>query len=137
MGEKIGYTSKDNGWATFEQVRIPRTNMLMGIANVTKDGAFELKGDPRVMYTIMMTIRLKIVMSCPVFLQFGVQMASRYNTVRRQFKTYHGNKLERKIIDYQTQQHVLVPIIAFVYQSNQVSHFMQDLFVDMQNGIKN
>ena len=31
LGPKIGYNSKDNGWASFDQVRIPRTNMLMGL----------------------------------------------------------------------------------------------------------
>ena len=31
LGPKIGYQSKDNGWASFDQVRIPRTNMLMGL----------------------------------------------------------------------------------------------------------
>ncbi len=30
LGPKIGYVSKDNGWAAFDNVRIPRTNMLMG-----------------------------------------------------------------------------------------------------------
>ena len=31
LGPKIGYQSKDNGWCTFDKVRIPRTNMLMGL----------------------------------------------------------------------------------------------------------
>ena len=31
LGPKIGYNSKDNGWCSFDQVRIPRTNMLMGL----------------------------------------------------------------------------------------------------------
>ena len=28
IGPKFGYHSKDNGWACFEHVRIPRENML-------------------------------------------------------------------------------------------------------------
>jgi len=28
IGPKLGYHGKDNGWATFDQVRIPRENML-------------------------------------------------------------------------------------------------------------
>jgi acyl-CoA oxidase len=40
LGPKFGYTSKDNGWARFNQVRIPRTDMLMGIASVDKAGKF-------------------------------------------------------------------------------------------------
>jgi acyl-CoA oxidase len=40
LGPKFGYASKDNGWATFNHVRIPRTNMLMGVAEISKQGEF-------------------------------------------------------------------------------------------------
>jgi acyl-CoA oxidase len=40
LGPKFGYASKDNGWATFNHVRIPRTNMLMGVAELSKQGEF-------------------------------------------------------------------------------------------------
>ena len=61
VGPKIGYTSKDNGWAIFTHVRIPRKNMFMGLASVDKEGNFEITGDMRVLYTIMMNIRLLLV----------------------------------------------------------------------------
>jgi acyl-CoA oxidase len=57
IGAKIGYTSKDNGWAMFDKVRIPRTNMMMGVTEVTKEGEFSISGDPRMLYVIMMSIR--------------------------------------------------------------------------------
>ena len=41
LGPKIGYHSKDNGWASFNQVRIPRTDMLMGCLLYTSDAADE------------------------------------------------------------------------------------------------
>jgi acyl-CoA oxidase len=50
MGAKFGYHVKDNGWARFEHVRIPRTDMLMGFAEVSKEGSFLLKGDMRALY---------------------------------------------------------------------------------------
>ena len=61
IGAKFGYIAKDNGWAQFDQVRIPRTNMLMGFVEVTKEGEFILKGDLRVLYTTMMHIRMLII----------------------------------------------------------------------------
>ena len=57
LGAKFGYHVKDNGWARFTNMRIPRTNMMMGICSLSREGKFKVKGDPRVMYTTMMLIR--------------------------------------------------------------------------------
>jgi len=38
LGPKFGYPTKDNGWAKFDHVRIPRTNLLMGFIDVSKEG---------------------------------------------------------------------------------------------------
>lgn len=40
MGPKFGYNSKNNGWCSFDQVRIPRDQMLMRFAKVERDGKF-------------------------------------------------------------------------------------------------
>ena len=101
LGPKIGYNSKDNGWAQFDNVRIPRTNMLMGLVEVTKEGEMSLKGDLRVLYSVMMGIRMMIVSASGSY--FSVQAArnaTRYCCVRRQFKTEQGSSEERKVIDY-------------------------------------
>lgn len=100
IGPKFGYTSKDNGYAIFTNVRIPRTNMLMGFCTVDREGEFEIIGDLRVLYSVMMTIRANIVKEMGANSLIGLLIAIRYSAVRRQFKTYHGNKDERKIIDY-------------------------------------
>lgn len=42
MGPKLGYASKNNGWATFNQVRIPRENMLSKYVSVDKEGTFSI-----------------------------------------------------------------------------------------------
>jgi len=70
LGPKYGYSSKDNGWATFDNVRIPRTN------------------------------RTYICMSVGNFLSGALQIAIRYTCVRRQFPTIEGSKQERPLIDY-------------------------------------
>jgi len=38
IGPKFGFSAKDNGYVIFNNVRIPRTNMLMRYVNVDKDG---------------------------------------------------------------------------------------------------
>lgn len=100
LGAKFGYQAKDNGWAQFNNVRIPRTNMLMRICEVDKDGEFKVKGDPKVLYTTMMLIRMSIIIDIPAVVMKALTIAFRYASVRRQFATYHGVKAERKILDY-------------------------------------
>ena len=42
MGPKFGYNSKNNGWCSFNQVRIPRDQMLMRYAKVDRKGKFSI-----------------------------------------------------------------------------------------------
>ena len=102
LGQKYGYTSKDNGWATFDHVRIPRTYMLMGLCEVNKEGEFSLIGDPRVLYSVMMYIRMLICKECGNITMGSSQIGLRYLAVRRQFATYQKQKEERTILNYQT-----------------------------------
>ena len=57
LGAKLSYGSKDNGWLIFNQKRIPRTNMLMRFAGIDNEGNFEIRGDLRALYQIMVAIR--------------------------------------------------------------------------------
>ena len=96
LGPKIGYQSKDNGWCSFDQVRIPRTNMLMGLCQVSPDGKLGKKGDARVLYSVMMGIRMLIVQSQGlIYTMQAARNAIRYCTVRRQFATQEGTREER------------------------------------------
>ena len=81
-------------------MRIPRTDMLMGLCEVTKDGEMSLKGDPRVLYSVMMSIRMLIVSSVGLSSLSATKIAMRYCTVRRQFSTQQGTREERQVIDY-------------------------------------
>ena len=61
IGNKFGYSSKMNGFLRFNQFRIPRENMLMKFVKLTKEGEFSIEGDLRVLYSIMMFIRVHLV----------------------------------------------------------------------------
>ena len=54
IGPKLGYNSMDNGYCKFDHYRISRDMLLSRFVNVDKDGAFEMRGDPRLMYQIML-----------------------------------------------------------------------------------
>jgi len=51
----------DNGYLLFDKVRIPRTNLLSRFVDVDKEGNFSLKGDPRMVYMIMVQTRLLVI----------------------------------------------------------------------------
>jgi acyl-CoA oxidase len=57
IGPKLGYNSKDNGWLILDSYRIPRFNMLCRLAYIDKDGSFELRGNPKALYSTMVEIR--------------------------------------------------------------------------------
>ena len=50
IGVKIGQNSMDNGYLSFNQVRIPRENLLARFIGVDKEGVFKVKGDPRITF---------------------------------------------------------------------------------------
>jgi acyl-CoA oxidase len=61
MGAKLGYSSMDNGWLSFSNYRIPRTNHLSRFCEIDKEGDFDLKGDPRLIYRIMVSTRMLLI----------------------------------------------------------------------------
>ena len=85
MGPKLGYSNKDNGWLTFDHVRIPRDQMLQKYVSVDREGGFGIEGDLRVMYSTMMSVRMQIVEGCSYDLSRGLTIGLRYSIVRRQF----------------------------------------------------
>lgn len=83
IGPKFGYQTKDNGWAIFDHVRVPRTNMLMNMAHVSKEGKFKIIGDMRALYSTMMLIRTRIINEMNQVMFSSLTMALRYASVRR------------------------------------------------------
>lgn len=70
---------------------------------IDDDGCFELKGDPRSLYIVMLRTRV-VCTAFSWFALFQVLVGGiRYSIVRRQFKNISGKKEETKILDYQTQ----------------------------------
>lgn len=83
LGTKLGYNTTDNGWLSFDRVRIPRENILSRFIEVKKDGSLEMKGDPRIIYQIMVKTRQTLILQsgCNI-IQAGI-IAVRYAICRR------------------------------------------------------
>lgn len=78
IGPKFGFHGKDNGYAIFKNVRIPREDMLMRYMHVNKEGEVSMKGNPKVLYSIMMMTRLNLIKICPNSLAAALQVSVRY-----------------------------------------------------------
>ena len=113
IGEKFGFNTKDNGYARFDNVRIPRENMLMKYSKVSKKGEYKRLGDERVGYAVMMEIRDMIGNVSWKCLSQALVISVRYSLFRTQFADEDGN--ERVVLDYQLQQDKLIPLLAINY----------------------
>ncbi len=58
VGPKHGFHLKDNGYASFNRVRIPRMNMLMRYSSLDRDGHYSQRGNPKILYITMLEGRL-------------------------------------------------------------------------------
>lgn len=92
IGEKIGYSSVDNGYVSFDQVRIPRKNLLARFMSITKTGDFKMKANPKIIYQVMVQTRLMIMFGCAINLLRAGTIAVRYAACRRQFSNIKGSK---------------------------------------------
>ena len=50
IGSKIGYSTVDNGFLSFDNYRVPRKNLLSRFTNITRTGEFKVKSHPKVVY---------------------------------------------------------------------------------------
>jgi acyl-CoA oxidase len=79
MGPKIGYHSKNDGWCTFNNLRIPRENMPMKYVSVDKEGSFGIEGDMRVLHSVMMDIRTQLIQHSGTMLLRALIIKMRYS----------------------------------------------------------
>ncbi|KAL9276536.1 hypothetical protein ACSQ67_025919 [Phaseolus vulgaris] len=139
IGMKFGnaaYNTMDNGVLTFDHVRIPRSQMLMRVSQVTREGKYVHSNVPKqLVYGTMVNVRQKIVADASVALSRAVCIATRYSAVRRQFGSHNGG-LETQVIDYKTQQSRLFPLLASAYAFRFVGEWLLWLYTDVTERLK-
>lgn len=118
-----------------DHVRVPREDMFNRFVNLDKEGNFKVVGDLRVIYGVMMLIRLHIVVESPSYLAAALKIGVRYAVCRRQFKTMHGSKAERKLMDYQSHMVKFGPILAKCYAMLANITYVKSLFTEMMTKI--
>ncbi|GFO15477.1 acyl-CoA oxidase [Plakobranchus ocellatus] len=114
IGPKMAVNYNDNGFLILSKVRIPRENMLMGNAMVTRDGQFKQLKSDKSNYSTMMYVRVLITRWSYGVLAASAMTAIRYSAVRRQlYIDPKGGEVQ--ILDYQTQQYKLFPAVATAF----------------------
>ncbi|XP_074543344.1 peroxisomal acyl-coenzyme A oxidase 1 isoform X1 [Halichoeres trimaculatus] len=127
IGPKFGFNEVDNGYLKLENIRIPRENMLMKFAKVEPDGTYVKPPSAKLTYGTMVFIRSMIVGESSRALSKACTIAIRYSAVRHQSEIRPGEP-EPQILDYQTQQYKLFPLLAMAYAFHFVGQYMKQTY---------
>nr|XP_056712824.1 peroxisomal acyl-coenzyme A oxidase 1 isoform X2 [Euleptes europaea] len=127
IGPKFGYDEMDNGYLKMDNFRIPRENMLMKFAQVEPDGTYVKPLSAKLTYGTMVFIRSIIVGDSARSLARACTIAIRYSAVRHQSELKPGEP-EPQILDYQTQQYKLFPLLAAAYAFHFLGAYMKDTY---------
>ena len=112
----MGFNTTDMGYATFDSVRIPRDQMLMGNAKVTRDGTYTAPKHQKLSYTTLICTRVGIINNTAYQLAQAAIIASRFSVVREQGVGVSTERTqEMAIIEYKSQQYRLLIALAQAY----------------------
>ncbi|KAI9743446.1 MAG: hypothetical protein M1818_002758 [Claussenomyces sp. TS43310] len=116
IGLKMSYNGTCNGFATFNQVRIPRENLLMGNAAVSRDGTYTTAPHSKLSYATLVYVRIMITRNCSFQLAQALTIATRYSIVREQGLGPNGyGAAEVSIMKYKSQHFRLLTLISKTY----------------------
>lgn len=132
-GRKMGLNGVDNGKIIFNEVVIPKENMLDRFASVTDEGKFAspIASDNRRFFTMLGTLvggRIGIPRSALAASKSGLTIAIRYGDKRRQFGP--EGAAEVPILNYRTHQRRLMPLLANVYALHFSLQYLTQRFVN-------
>jgi len=116
---KGGLPGVDNGRIMFDQVRVPRENLLNRYADVAADGTYSspIEDPNRRFFTMLGTLvrgRVTVGGSAAAAARVALDIAVRYALQRRQFGA-PGSDEEVLIMDYLVHQRRLLPRVARAY----------------------
>ncbi|KAI4330160.1 hypothetical protein MLD38_028463 [Melastoma candidum] len=117
-GHKVGLNGVDNGALRFRSVRISRENLLNRFGDVSREGKYT-SPLPTINKRFAATLgelvggRVGLAYSSVGVLKIAVTIATRYSLLRQQFGP--PKQPEVSILDYQSQQHKLMPMLASTY----------------------
>lgn len=134
-GYKLGLNGVDNGRIWFNQVRIPRENLLDRFASVSEAGEYDspITSESKRFFTMLGTLvggRVCVPMAGLSAAKKGLSIAIQYADQRRQFGP--SDAPETQILDYPTHQRRLMPLLANAYAFHFAHREMADQYVNLK-----
>lgn len=132
-GHKIGLNGVDNGRIWFDNVRIPRENLLNSVADVSLDGKYlSAIKDPDQRFAAFMAPltsgRVTIAASAIYTSKISLAIAIRYSLTRRAFSVT-PNGPEVLLLDYPSHQRRLLPLLAKTYAMSFAGNDLKKIYV--------
>ncbi len=128
QGSKLGAPAMDNGYTCFDQVRIPRNQLLQRFQTVSKEGVYEKRNAAAQIMTrgTMTLVRVGLCEIAAHHLARAATIAIRYAVVRRQgTSATKPDQLEPKILDYASVQTRVLTALASAYAITFVSQHLR------------
>jgi len=118
-GYKLGLNGVDNGRIWFDQVRVPRENLLNRFGDIDENGAYTspIENPSRRFFTMLGTLvggRVCVPRAGLSSAKTGLTIAIKYALKRRQFAPKEG-EIETLLLDYPSHQRRLMPLLAKAY----------------------
>ncbi|CAN0142758.1 unnamed protein product [Phaeothamnion confervicola] len=133
-GHKLGLNGVDNGKIWFNQVRVPRSNLLDRYAQVDRQGnyASTIPSASKRFFTMIGTLvmgRVSLAVACVSGMKTGLALAIEYGDQRRQFGP--AGRPEMPILDYQAHQRRLMPALATCFALDFATQHLVDRYVQI------
>ncbi|KAE8076002.1 hypothetical protein FH972_014679 [Carpinus fangiana] len=132
-GHKIGLNGVDNGRIWFDNVRIPRDNLLNSVADVSPDGkylsAIENPDQRFAAFLAPLTSgRVNIALAAIYSSKISLAIAIRYSLTRRAFSVT-PNGPEVLLLEYPSHQRRLLPLLAKTYAMSFAGNDLKKIYV--------
>nr|XP_043625835.1 acyl-coenzyme A oxidase 3, peroxisomal-like [Erigeron canadensis] len=133
-GHKLGLNGVDDGRIWFDNLRVPRENMLNSVADVTPDGQYTSAiKDPDQRFAAFLaplTCGRVTIATCSMnTTKIGLAVALRYSLSRRAFSV-RSNEPEVLLLDYPSHQRRLLPLVAKTYALSFASEYLKNIYVN-------
>jgi len=132
-GEKLGLNGVDNGRIWFDQVRVPRENLLDRFAQISADGTYSspIASPSKRFFVMLGTLvggRVSIALGASSATKTALTIAVKYGARRRQFGP--AGEPETVLLDYPTHQRRLMPRLATSYALDFALKYLVNQFLE-------